>query len=151
MKLRLFRDQFFYNISKIFRKCLAYFRTGILTGCPFAHLDQTVQLNFIPVFHMLLGPLYLLCLLFWIINQSSQLLLFPLPKRISKYILDFASHRTGSILQHMGKRLPFPMNVRQKMLGSFRKIQDRLQIDDLCRSRRDRRIQIRQPLQISCL
>ena len=33
MKLRLFRDQFFYDISKIFRKCLAYFRTGVLTGC----------------------------------------------------------------------------------------------------------------------
>ena len=72
-------------------------------------------------------------------------------QKLKEYILDFASHRTGSILQHMGKRLPFPMNIRQKMLGSFRKIQDCLQIDDLCRSRRDRRIQIRQPLQISCL
>ena len=83
-------------------------------------------------------------LLFRIINQCRQSFFVLSTQRMSKNFLNFFLNRTGTILQHMGKRLVLSMNICQEMFCTFGKIQDCLQIDNLCRCFGNRRIQLRQ-------
>ena len=70
--LRLLRDQLLNHIGKILRQSLAHLGACILAGSPLAHLDQTVQVDLVPVFHVVLVLLHDLHLLFGIINQRRQ-------------------------------------------------------------------------------
>ena len=92
-----FRDQLFDHICEIFRQCLAHLGTGILARRTFAHFDQTVQMDHIPVLHVRLRLFYLRELFFRIIDQRCQFFLISLAQCISKHFVDLPSHRTGTI------------------------------------------------------
>ena len=68
---------------------------------------------------------------------------------MSEHIVDLFAYCSGTVSQHMGKSLIFPVYIRQKVLGSFWQVQDLLEIDDLRGSLPNGRIQLRQTLQIA--
>ena len=51
---------------------------------------------------------------------------------MSEYIVNLLTHSTGSIFQHMGKCLIFPVYIGKEMLRTFRQVDDRLEVNDLC-------------------
>ena len=124
--IRLLRNQLFDDIGKILRQGFPHLGAGVFAGCPLADLNQTVQGNLVPVLHVVLFPLNPVHLLLGIINKSSKSLLGLATHSIPEDIIDFTAHCSRTILEHMGKCLIFPVDIRKEMLGSFRKVQNRL-------------------------
>ena len=75
--LRLLRDQLLDDIGKILRQGFAHLGAGILARRPLAHLDQTVQVDLVPVLHIILCLPYDPHLLPRIIDQRRQRPFFP--------------------------------------------------------------------------
>ena len=151
LNFRLFRDQFFDDIGKIRRKRFSDFRARIFGRNPFRNLYKTVQRDLIPVLNaaLILFPQDDIQFFLRIIDQRCKSFFILIAKGISKFFINLPAHGTGTVLQHMVKLLIFAVNIRDKMLRSFWQAQNRLQINDLRRSRRDRRILLRQTFQIS--
>ena len=115
------------------------------------NLYKTVQRDLIPVLNaaLILFPQDDIQFFLRIIDQRCKSFFILIAKGISKFFINLPAHGTGTVLQHMVKLLIFAVNIRDKMLRSFWQAQNRLQINDLRRSRRDRRILLRQTFQIS--
>ena len=54
---------------------------------------------------------------------------------MTENVIDLLFYGTGTVAEYMRKSLILTVNIRNKVFRTFRQIQDRLQIDDLCRSR----------------
>ena len=139
---RFLRDQFLDHIGKIFRQRLSHLGPGIFAGRPFAHLDQEIKMDSVPVLHVRLRLFDDIHLGLWIIDQCGKPLLVPGTHRIAEHLVNFLSDRPGSVLKDMGKSLVFPVNICQEMLGPLGKVQYGLKIDDLRGCSRNGGVQI---------
>ena len=139
---RLLRDQFFDNIGKILRQRLAHLGPRVLGGNPFRDLNKPVQGDLVPVLDrtFVFLPQHDIQLLPRIIDQCRQALLIPDTQCIAELFVNLAPHGTGAVLQDMIELLVLPVDIRHKMLRPLGQIQNRLQIDDLCRCGSNRRI-----------
>ena len=146
--LRFFCDQFLDDIGKIPWKSLADLGSGVFGGSSLAHLDQTVKRDLIPVVKILFRFPDQVHFLGRIIDKCSQGVFVRLRERSPEYLVNFLLHRSGTVFQHVGKSLVLSVHIRQEMFRPLRQIQNRRQIDDLRGSLRNRRIQLRQTLQI---
>ena len=138
--LRFFRDQFFDHIGVIRRKRFTDLGTGVLGRRGLAHLDQPVQSDLIPVLHILFCLLHQLDLLSGIIDQRRQRPLVAVAQRVAEHVVDLLAHSARAVPEHMGKSFVFSMKIRHKMFRPLRQVQNRLEIDDLCRRLADGRI-----------
>ena len=129
--LCLLCDQLFNYIGIIRRKCLAYFRSGVLGGSSFTDFDETIQGNLVPVLHIFFRFLNQIHLLFRIVDQGCKGTFIIVAKGVAEYIINFLSYCTGTVSQYMGKCLVFTVEVGHKVLCSLGQIQDRLKVDDL--------------------
>ena len=87
-------------------------------------------------------------LLHRVVDQRRKRVALRLGHRVFKQDIDLFADHAGRVLQHMDERLVFAVNVADEMLRALRKTQNRLQIDDLRGDLRDRRVLVRQKLQI---
>ena len=138
--LRFFRDQFFDHIGVIRRKRFTDLGTGVLGRRGLAHLDQPVQSDLVPVLHILFCLLDQLDLLSGIIDQRRQRPLVAVAQRVAEHVVDLLAHSARAVPEHMGKSFVFSMKIRHKMFRPLRQVQNRLEIDDLCRRLADGRI-----------
>ena len=146
MNLRFFRDQFFNDIRKVLRQCLSYLTAGVLGRYSFRNLNQSVQRDLIPVLNIVLCLQDQFQFLPRIIDQCCKTLLILLTEGIPEFLIDFPAHGAGSVFQDVTKLFILSVYIRQKMLCSFGKIENCLQIDNLRRGCRNRRILIGQAL-----
>ena len=118
-----------------------------------AHRNEPVEHHLVPVLHLLRRPFFLFQsgLLPRVVDQRGQLPDVIRRERSPENLRHLLPDCAGSVSQHMRKRLILTMDVRDEMLGSFREVECRGQVDDLRRCPRDRRIEFRQPFQISAL
>ena len=142
LNLRLLRDQLFDDIGEILWQRLAHLGSGIFRGHPLGDLYQTMQGDLIPVLD---GAFILLLqhdlqLFARIIDQRRQTLLVFYAQRVAKLLVDLAPHGAGTVFQHVVELLILSVDIRHKVFRALGQIQDCLQIDDLRRSLRDRRI-----------
>ena len=70
--LRLLCDQFLYHIGIIRRKSLSHLGSGIFGCSCLTHLDQTIQGDLVPVFHILLCFFHQADFFSWIIDQGGK-------------------------------------------------------------------------------
>ena len=124
-------NQFLNDICIILRQCFSHFGSRVFGGYRFAHLDQTIQRDLVPVLHIFFCLFYEFHFFLRVVDECGKRTFICRSERMPEYIIDFLSHSSGSIAQHMGKRLIFPVNICQKMLRTFWQIQNRLQIDNL--------------------
>ncbi len=95
--LCFFCNQFFNDIGKIFRQGLTNFGTGIFAGRPFADLDQTVQVYFVPILHIILYFFHDRHFFFRVINERGQRPFFLCAQCIAEHLVNLAAHRTRAV------------------------------------------------------
>ena len=125
LHLGLFRDQLLYDICKILWQRLADLGTRILGGNTLCDLHQTIQCDLVPVLQIVLLFHDNIQLFVGIIDQRRQTFFVLIAQSISKFFVNLAADRTGSVFQYMIELLIFPMNVCQKMLRALWQVQDR--------------------------
>ena len=122
------RDQLIDHICIISRHGFSDFGPRVLAGRIFADLDQTVQHDPVPVFHLrIVRDLFLhqLDLLGRIVDQRRQLPDIFFRQRPSVDLIDLLPHRTGTVPDNMRKSLILSVDICDKVLCSFRQIQNR--------------------------
>ena len=142
-------QQLLNDVGEFCRQCLAHLRACIFGRNILAHLHQLVQGDEIPVVQVRFLFLYQLQLLFRIINQRTDFLLFAFAQRMPEDFIHLPLYRTRSILQYMLKSLILSMNIRKEVFRTFRQIQNSFQIDNFRTGIGDGRKTARQQLQIA--
>ena len=133
--IRPSRDKLLNDISKIFRQGFPHFGPGVF-GCGIAaDMNQTVDGDPIPVIHIFLRLCHLLQFQLRVVNQSRHSLFVRHRKCISKFILYLSADCPRSVFYHVKILVIFPVNIRNKMLRTLGKAQNRLEVNNL-RSRR---------------
>ena len=89
--LLLLCDQLLNDICIVLRQHLAHLGARILGRYGFAHLNQPIQRNLIPVLDIVLLPLYQLHLFLRIVNERCKRCLVRRTQRMAEYIINFLS------------------------------------------------------------
>ena len=146
--LQLFGDQLLDDVAVVRRKGLAHFGAGIFGRNNFAHVDQTVQHDLIPVVNILLLFFLHLQALSRVIDEGCERTLLGNAERVAEDVIDLLAHCAGTVAEYMGKGLIFAMNIREEVLRPFGKVDDGLQIDDFGRCFFNSRVQFCEIFQI---
>ena len=146
----LLGDQLLDDKCKVIRQLISHLLTRVLARRIFADGNQAVQHDLVPVLHFRLcpGPPDKLDLLLRIINQGGELPDIALRESPAKHLGDLLSDGARAVLQYVRESLVLSVNIRNKMLCSLRQAQRRRQVDDFRGRLRDRRIDLRQALQV---
>ena len=91
----------------------------------------------IPVVDVFLGCFYQFEFLVGVVYQCAELACIRFAHQIAKKLVHLALYIARSILQNVEECFVFAMNVGNEVLGTFRKIEDGLQVDDLGARLRD--------------
>ena len=92
----------------------------------FAHINQAIEHDFIPVIKLrLIGNLllYKIDLFARIVDQCRQLFYIFFRQRTPVYFTDLLFDCAGSVPQYVGKRLVLSVDIRDKMLCTLGQIQ----------------------------
>ena len=113
-----------------------------------ADLDHAPECDLVPLRVDDARALQLVQLLHRIVDQRRKRVALRFGHAVFKQNVDLLANDAGSVFQHMNERFIFPVDVADEMLGAFRKIEDRFEIDDLRGDLGDRRVLPCQQFQI---
>ena len=85
----------------------------------------------IPVVDVFLGCFYQFEFLVGVVYQCAELACIRFAHQIAKKLVHLALYIARSILQNVKECFVFAMNIGNEVLGTFRKIENGLQIDNL--------------------
>ena len=131
----------FYDVGILWGQGLADFGAGILGGRDLKHPYHIDQIDLVPVRHvlLLLPGLYQFEFLLGIIDKCTEFFLLVLLELETEELVHLAPDDTGSVAENVLKRVVLSVQVSNKMLSTFRKIENCLQIDNLSTCRLYRR------------
>lgn len=129
-------EQFVDDVRKIRRKGLSDLRPGVFGSHNPADLDQPDQGAGVPAAQVppMLFPKRNQ-LMGRVIDQRRELRPLPFRKRIPINPVDLIPDDARSVVEDVGDRLVFAVEVADKMLGPLRQIEDRLEVDNFCADR----------------
>ena len=123
-------QQFLNDVGEFLWQGFAHFGTGIFRGYILAYGNQLVQCCQIPAVYIAFLCFDQMKLLLRIINQGAEFFPFMVAQGISENFFDFSFDGSGSISQYVLEGFVLTVKVGKEMLGSFRQVDNRFQVDD---------------------
>lgn len=126
-------EQLLDDVGEVLGQCLAHLGAGVFGRNVAAYLRKLVERDAVPVVQVALLALDKLQFLLGVIDQRAEVAFLGLAERISKNFVHFLPDHARGVFEYVLKCLELPVEVREEMLGSFREVEDRFEIDDFGR------------------